>query len=259
VGAHRESVWREGGLNLFPEQHQESNRMTTPIHLLCAGAAKGLVLALQAEFEATHDAKIEARYGAVGALKEALVAGAPCDLMVVTASMVNELSAAGWLTANSTAALGRVRTGMAVRAGASQPDVATPDALRAVLLAANGIYFPDPARATAGIHFAEVMRQLGIHDQVAPQFRTFPNGATAMHELATSTEPNLIGCTQITEINYTPGLSLLGALPDKFELATLYSGAVGAKSTQPGLALALLKLLSGDASKALRLAGGFEF
>jgi molybdate transport system substrate-binding protein len=238
------------------ESQQESKRMTTSIHLLCAGAAKGLVLALQAEFEAAHDAKIEARYGAVGALREALVAGAPCDLMVVTASMVNELSAAGWLTADSTAALGRVRTGMAVRAGASKPNVATPEALKAALLASTGIYFPDPARATAGIHFAEVMRQLGIHDQVAPQFRTFPNGATAMHELATSTQAGLIGCTQITE---TAGVSLLGALPDRFELATVYSGAVGAKSTQPDLAAALLKLLSGDASKALRLAGGFEF
>jgi molybdate transport system substrate-binding protein len=241
------------------ESQQESKRMTTSIHLLCAGAAKGLVLALQAEFEAAHNLKIEARFGAVGALKEALVAGAPCDLMVVTASMVNELSAAGWLTADSTSALGRVRTGMAVRAGAVIPDVSTPEALKAALLAATGIYFPDPARATAGIHFAEVMRQLGIHDLVAPQFRTFPNGATAMHELATSTQAGLIGCTQITEINYTPGVSLLGALPDRFELATVYSGAIGAKSSQPELASALLKLLSGDASKALRLAGGFEF
>jgi molybdate transport system substrate-binding protein len=246
-------------LNLFPEQHQESNRMTIPIHLLCAGAAKGLVLALQAEFESKHNVKMEGSYGAVGALKEALTAGAPCDLMVVTASMTRELAEAGWLVKNSTADLGRVRTGMAVRAGAAKPNVATPEALKAALTAATGIYFPDPARATAGIHFAQVMHQLGIHDQVAPQFKTYPNGATAMHELATSTAPGLIGCTQITEINYTPGVTLLGALPDQFELATVYSGAVGAKSGQPELALALLKLLSGDASKALRLAGGFEF
>jgi molybdate transport system substrate-binding protein len=250
-------------LNLFPEQQRESKRMTTSIHLLCAGAAKGLVLALQAEFERAHNVKIEGRYGAVGSLKEALMAGAPCDLMVVTANMARELADAGWLVKNTTADLGRVRTGMAVRAGAfegeAKPDVATPDALKAALLAAKGIYFPDPARATAGIHFAQVMRQLGIHDQVAPQFKTYPNGATAMHELATSTAPGLIGCTQITEINYTPGVSLIGALPDQFELATVYSGAVGAKSGQPELALALLKLLSGDASKALRLAGGFEF
>lgn len=237
--------------------------MTTSIQLLCAGAAKGLVLALQDEFESKHKVKIDGRYGAVGALKEALTTGAPCDLMVVTASMVRELAEAGWLVQNTTADLGRVRTGMAVRAGAAgattTPDVSSPDALKAALTAASSIYFPDPARATAGIHFAQVMRQLGIHDQVAAQCKTFPNGATAMHELATRSEPGSIGCTQITEINYTPGVTLLGALPDQFELATVYSGAVGAKSGQPELALALLKLLSGDASKALRLAGGFEF
>ena len=79
-----------------------------------------------------------------------------------------------------------MRTGVAVRSGESQPDVSTPEALKAALLAADGIYFPDPQRATAGIHFANVLRELGIHDTLQPRFRTFPNGATSMRELAAS-------------------------------------------------------------------------
>ena len=35
---------------------------------------------------------------------------------------------------------------------------ATRPGLAAALLAADAIYFPDPALATAGIHFAKVMR-----------------------------------------------------------------------------------------------------
>lgn len=229
------------------------------VHLLCAGAAKGLVLAVQAEFEAAHGASLIARFGAVGAMKEALLAGAPCDLMVVTAKMIDELAAAGHLRGASGAAIGKVRTGIAVPAGAALPDVSSVDALKSALLAASALYFPDPARATAGIHFAEVLRQLGIHDLLAPRFRTFAQGALAMHALAACGDRAAIGCTQITEINYTDGVTLAGALPARFELATLYSAAVASAAAEPALAARLLDSLSGDASLALRRHGGFEF
>ena len=232
--------------------------MTATIHVLCAGAAQGLVKALQARFLTDSGATVQARFGAVGAMKEALLGGEACDVMVVTDAMVHALAVDGLLRAETRAPLGRVRTGVAVRSGEPLPDVATPDALKAALLAAHAIYFPDPLRATAGIHFADVMRQLGIHDALSPRFRTFPNGATAMRELAASREPGLIGCTQVTEINYTDGVNLVGALPDRFELATVYTAAVGANAAQPELAARFIALLCGSESHALRTAGGFE-
>ena len=159
------------------------------LHLLCAGAAKGLVLAMQAGFESATGATLTARFGAVGAMQEALLAGAPCDLMIVTAKMIDELAVAGHLRADSATSLGRVRTGIAVPAGTPLPDVSSPEALRAALLAASAIHFPDPLRATAGIHFAGVMHQLGIHDTLAPRLRTHPQGALAMQALAAAGDP----------------------------------------------------------------------
>ena len=191
-------------------------------------------------------------------MKEALLGGQTCDLMVVTDKMVGELAAAGALRGDTRRPLGRVRTGVAVRSGEPRPDVSTPEALRAALLAADAIFFPDPERATAGIHFANVMRELGVHDELQPRFRTFPNGATAMRELADTAAPRLIGCTQVTEINYTEGVDLVGALPQRFELATVYSAAVASQAAEPELALQFLEMLAGDASRELRAAGGFE-
>jgi molybdate transport system substrate-binding protein len=231
---------------------------TRTLHLLCAGAAQGLVRALQPQLAQRCGAAIAGRFGAVGAMKEALLAGEPCDLMVVTDKMVGELAAAGLLRGDTRLPLGRVRTGVAVRSGQPKPDVTTPEALRAALLAAEGIYFPDPERATAGIHFANVMRELGVHDELRPRFRTFPNGATAMRELAASAAPRLIGCTQVTEINYTEGVELVGALPQRFELATVYTAAVATRAAEPELALQFVEMMAGDESQALRLAGGFE-
>jgi molybdate transport system substrate-binding protein len=67
-----------------------------------------------------------------------------------------------------------------------------------------------------------------------------------------------IGCTQVSEILYSPGVALVGALPAAFELATVYTGAVSARAAEPALAQRFLALLTGPASQPLRDAGGFE-
>ena len=41
-----------------------------------------------------------------------------------------------------------------------------------------------PERATAGIHFAKVMKELGVWHEVADRLKPAPNGATAMRALA---------------------------------------------------------------------------
>jgi molybdate transport system substrate-binding protein len=178
--------------------------------------------------------------------------------MVSTDAMIDALVAEGRLRGDARAPMGRVRTGVAVRRGEPLPDVATPEALKAALLAADAIYFPDPQRATAGIHFANVLRQLGIHDALQPRFRNYPNGATSMRELAANPALRLIGCTQVTEILYTEGVELVGMLPPQFELATVYTAAASASAKQPELAAQLVALLGGPASQALREASGFE-
>jgi molybdate transport system substrate-binding protein len=247
MGPDREDLGGEGGT------------VSAVLHVLCAGAVKGLVTALQGRFAEMTGASVDGRFGAVGAMKEALQRGEPCDVMIVTAPMIEALAASGELRGATRVDLGRVRTGVAVRAGAAPPDITTVDNLRLALLEADALYFPDPERATAGIHFAKLMRELGIHDRLAARFRTFPNGATAMRELADSGTPYSLGCTQITEINYTEGVSLVGALPDPFELSTVYSAAVTQQSAQPTLASTFVALLSGARSRPLRQAGGFEF
>jgi len=228
------------------------------LNVLCAGAVQGIVKALHARFERESGVKLNARFGAVGAMKEALLAGEPCDVLIVTDAMIIALQSIGKLGMRARAPLGRVRTGIAVRSGAAVPQIATPQALQTYLKAASAVYFPDPQRATAGIHFASVLERLGLTDELAPRLHTFPNGATAMRELAAG-EPGAIGCTQITEILYTPGITLVGPLPDEFELATVYSAAVPVRAAQPVLAQRFIDLLAGPATRAMRAEGGFEF
>jgi molybdate transport system substrate-binding protein len=229
----------------------------TVLHLLAAGAAKGLVLAMQERFSAVRGVGFNSAFGAVGAMREKLLAGEPCDLIILTGAIIDALAAQGLVRAESCAALGRVQTGIAVPAGQAKPDITNAEALRRTLLSARGIYLPDPERATAGIHFTNVLRTLGIFDHVRERLRPFPSGAAAMRAMADAGAPDLIGCTQVTEINYTEGVVLAGVLPREFELMTAYSLAVCSKAAEPALAGEFAGLLTGPESRGLRVQGGF--
>jgi molybdate transport system substrate-binding protein len=130
--------------------------------------------------------------------------------------------------------------------------------VRAGLVGADGIFFPDPRLATPGIHFAKVLDGLGIRSQVAQRLKTFPNGATAMRALAQARDARPIGCTQTTEILDTPGVALVGPLPKEFELATVYTAGVCTRAALPDQARRLAALLSGEAARAIRNRIGFE-
>jgi molybdate transport system substrate-binding protein len=226
--------------------------------LLSAGAAKGLVGQAAPAFTAATGVDVRGEFGAVGAMRERLAGGAACDVVILTAALIAALEADGSVVAGTAAPLGRVRTGIAVRAGAPLPAIGDAAVLAATLLAATGILFPDPQLATAGIHFVAVLRRLGIHDDVAARLRPYPNGATAMRALADAPEPGLVGCTQITEIRYTPGVALVGPLPAEFELATVYTAAVATRAADAAAARAFVAALAGPATLAQRRAGGFE-
>ncbi len=228
------------------------------VHLLCAGAAKGVVEALRDGFARATGATIDATFGAVGAMRERLDAGAPCDVVVLTAAMIDALAAGQRAAADTVVALGRVRTGVAVRDGDPLPRLEDADALRAAFASARAVYIPDPERSTAGRHFVDVVRRLGIEDVVRARWRAFPNGATAMRALADAREDGLVGCTQVTEIRYTNGVTLAGLLPAAFELATVYAAAALRDAADAATAALLAAWLGGAQSLALRAAGGFE-
>jgi molybdate transport system substrate-binding protein len=229
------------------------------MHVLSGGAAAAVVKGIQAEFEQATGSRIDGTFSAVGMMRDKLVSGAPCDVVIFTKPLIEQLIASGHVVAGSARSLGLVKTGVAVRSGTPHPRVQTRAELHAAMSAAKGIYFPDPDKATAGIHFMNVLTALGLNESMRSKFRIFPNGATAMGEMAKSTESGLIGCTQVTEINYTEGVDLVAVLPAEFELSTDYTLGICTHTQNLQQAQLLADLLSGPASEAVRRQGGFEF
>jgi molybdate transport system substrate-binding protein len=233
-------------------------RKINHVNVLSAGACKGLFAALaQSEFR-QQSLSVSGAFGAVGAMQEKLLSGEACDLLVLTLPMLERLAEQRRVRADSIVTLGVVATGIAVRSGSQWPNVSSANLLGANLLAARGIHFPDPARATAGVHFARVLSELGIATKLANVCHHYPNGATAMAALAANVKPLQIGCTQISEILYTPGIDLVAELPTPFKLATCYAAALTSDCRNESAAAQMLAIMTSNTNAALRAAGGFR-
>jgi molybdate transport system substrate-binding protein len=227
------------------------------LKLLSGGAAQGLVAAATSQFTATTGWSIDGTFGAVGVMASKLRGGEAADVLILTAALIEDLAQEGLLQAGSVSAIGKVETAIAVRAGDRPPAIGDETALREALLDSDAIYVPDIVSSTAGIHVGKVLRQLAILDQVQDRLKVFPNGATAMRELAASTAQRPIGCTQSTEIIITRGLQLVGALPSACALATVYTAAITTRATNVSVARALVDILVGMDQRAARQRAGF--
>jgi molybdate transport system substrate-binding protein len=229
----------------------------TALNILSGGAAQGLVASLAPKFKALTGLDIEGEFGAVGAIADKLRNGAAADIVVLTAAMIADLARENLIIRTSISDIGLVETAIAVRVGDPIVSVGNAAALRDALLAADAIFVPDLKASTAGIHVAKVLQQLDIANQVATRLKIFPNGATAMRQLAASDAVRPLGCTQSTEILGTAGVILSGPLPQGCELSTMYTAAVAVRAAHAQHAQSLINLLIGDDQRQWRERAGF--
>ncbi|HEV2009003.1 MAG TPA: substrate-binding domain-containing protein [Burkholderiales bacterium] len=228
------------------------------LNIVSAGAAQFAVTQIAEKFQLESGNLINAAFGAVGAMKDRVVAGAAADVVVLTSALIDELIQQGFVVPGSRIDLGKVGTGVAVRAGTPLPAVKDTRVLRGNLLAATKIMCPDPAFATAGKVVLKALDQLGIASEVRPRLQYFPNGYAAMAYLAHSTGTLEMGITQITEIVANQGVTLVGPLPAELQNVAIYSVGLGARSEHPDRSREFIRRLTGFNAQPVLSAAGFD-
>jgi len=231
------------------------------LNVLSAGAAQSVVQKVIADVRAARGIAVEAAFGAVGAMKARALDGnngAPLDVIVLTDVMIDELIASGFV-APVRFDLGKVGTGVAVRAGAARPDVGSAGALRASLRAASVIVFPDPAIATAGKIVMACLEELGVANELTSRLKLFPNGNAAMNWMAANGDARCIGITQNTEILPIAGVSYVGPLPEAFQARATYAAGRVAATPHPAEAADFIARLTSPDARPMLAAAGYEF
>ncbi len=227
------------------------------IRILSGGAAQAVVERIAVDFERDTGHHIRGEFSAVGAMRDKVVAGEPVDVVILTAPLIDELIGKGLVT-GARADLGRVGTGVAVRAGTPLPDVSSVKALRGNILAATRIVCPDPAVATAGKVVMSMLDRLGITTEVRGRLKFFPNGYAAMGWLGSSTGTLEMGVTQMTEIRANKGVTLAGPLPDELQAKAIYSAGLAAGAGNPEAAREFIARLMAPEARPVLAEAGFE-
>jgi hypothetical protein len=107
--------------------------------VLCTNGLKTVMLDLAPAFERTSGTKLTITWGSAAGLVKELEAGAAADLVILAAEAIDDLIKRGKVVAGSRVDLARSGIGIAVRKGASKPDIGSPDALKQTLLAARSV------------------------------------------------------------------------------------------------------------------------
>jgi len=214
-------------------------------------AVQGALPALVQRYERAAGTRIDVLFAPTNGLLARIAAGEAADVVILTRAAIDDLAARGVLVPESVADVAISLVGIAVKAGAAKPDISSVDALKTTLLAAKSIAYS--RIGASGVFFAQLIRRLGIADEVNAKATVIPGGFTA--ELAARGDVEL-AVQQVSELMLVPGIDVLGPLPPGAESVTMFSAGVLAASDQAEAALELIAYLrSPDASQALSAAG----
>ena len=219
--------------------------------ILCTNGVKSVMLELLPEFERARSTKIAVTWGSTNALLKDIKAGLGGDVAVLTAEAVDELIDQGKAIAGSRVDLARSRIGVAVRKGAKQPDIASPEALKRALIAANSV--AHSKTGLSGLYFPTVLARLGIADAMQSKI-VIPDPGTAVGEVVAKGDAE-IGIQQISELLPVAGIEIVGPLPEPLQKITMFSGGVLRAAKEPSLAEALLKFVAAESPRLLKQKG----
>jgi molybdate transport system substrate-binding protein len=225
--------------------------MENVVRVLSTLALMGAVRNLAARYEAETGTRIDADFAPTLGLLERLRGGEGADVVILTQQALHDLASQGSVASDSRVDLARSFVGIAVKAGAGHPDIATEAALRATLLTARSVAYS--RIGASGIFFAELIERMGIASEVNARARIIPSGFTA--ERLVTGEADL-AVQQLSELKLVSGIEVVGPIPLHLQSPAVFSAGRWAASQRVAQSDELLKFLtSPEVAPVLRESG----
>ncbi len=225
------------------------------VKVLSAFAIGPVMEDLGPKFERTTGHKLAITFATIGAVVKRVQDGETADVVIISRQGIDSLVKDGKAAAGNVTVVALSGIGVAVRKGASKPDISSPEALKRTLLAAKSITYPNPADGTAtGIHFAKVLDRLGIADEMKPKTVFLPKPGP-VGVLVANGEAE-IAVHQFQEFIALAGIEIVGSLPGDLQDTLVIAAAImaGAKNTKASKALVNF-LLTPEAAAVIKAKG----
>ncbi|MDH6165993.1 molybdate transport system substrate-binding protein [Variovorax boronicumulans] len=227
--------------------------MTTPIQGICSMATRGLLDELAAAY--AQRTGVPVSFLSVGGVDAArrVAAGEAFDVVVLASEAIDKLIAAGKLDAGGKVDIVRSGVGVAVRAGAGRPDIATEEAVRNAVQNATGIAY---STGPSGVALAALFERWGIADEIRGRLVQAPPGVPVGSLVARGEAA--LGFQQMSELIGVEGIQLLGPLPQEIQILTTFSAAPVIDTPRPDAVRALLGFLASPECAEAKRRHGME-
>lgn len=228
------------------------------IRVVSSGGFAAAYRALTPGFEASTGDHVETGWGpSMGATADAvpqrLARGEPIDVLIMVGYALDGLIKQGKVLADSRVDLAQSGIGVVVRQGTALPDISSPEAFRATVLAAKSIAYSDSA---SGVYIQnEMFKKMGVEDLVRGHARMIP--AEPVGEVVARGEADL-GFQQISELKPIKGITLVGPLPPSVQQITVFAAGVVSGAKEPAAARALIGYLAAPAAAKVIAESGME-
>jgi molybdate transport system substrate-binding protein len=227
------------------------NQNAVELRLLAGGAMTNVWADLKPQFEQTSGHKLEIFFGTTPNLIKEATSDKPFDVGVVPIDVMKDAAARAKFVADPTIDIAYVGLGVAVRSGATKPQIGTVEALKATLLGAQSIAsIPESA---AGYSIARVFDRLGITAPMQAKVKAQPNPAQVVAVVAKGEVE--LGVFLINVLT-APDLDVVGPFPDELQENVVFTAAVASQSNEAAAARALIEYLKSPAAVAVIKAKG---
>lgn len=165
-------------------------------------------------------------------------AGEVFDLVFLAADAIDKLLASGHLLAGSRVDLMVSSVAVAVPGGAAAPDIGSEQALRQAVLAAPAIGY---STGPSGVALLALFQRWGISDALQGRLVQAPVGVPVATLLARGEVA--LGFQQRSELMGAPGITVLGDLPARVQIKTVFSAGLcstGGLTTEAQACLAFM-------------------
>jgi molybdate transport system substrate-binding protein len=199
---------------------------------------------LISQFEKKTGRKVKLTFPNFMASRDVVVKGEPFDLAIVEFPHDADVVASGNVVPDSATLIANGWMGVAVKKGAPKPDISTPAAVKRTLLAAKSIAYPDPEGGTAasGRNIEEMLRRLGIADEMKAKTTHTRGGGRAMAAAASGEAE--IGMTMHIGMYGMDDIDIVGTLPAEISPPSPLIGFISSHTTRAAAARELLAFLT---------------
>ena len=234
-----------------------SRAQAATLVVYCGGSMAEPLKQVGADFTRVTGNTLDITSATTGVMLKRLQAGEKADLIALVDDALGGLGKDGSVIASSIRPVGRVVLGVSVKAGAPRPDISTPEAFKASMLAAKSVAYPDPALgATSGTSVAKLFDGWGISEQMKAKTVLKPVGAQVAKAVADGEVE--LGLTFVSEMIPEKRIDVVGLFPAAILNPQLYDIGLSTKATDPAVARAFLDFLAQPAEQARLKAAGIE-